>query len=162
MNNKSEPATNDAQTIAWHSRCLLASVAVAAITFSGCAMCCGPYDYHYPTFGGIVQRADPVWGRVGSLYSDPGPFGGPSADYNLAEKEFTPAATDYDDAGDDLGPLDDEDSFDAIEPLDSGNGLDQSDEVLPPPSTERPSPDDSTSVRRTIRKQSRRAWPRWR
>jgi len=38
---------------------------------SGCSMCCGEYDYHYPTLGGAVPRANPVYGRVGSIYSDP-------------------------------------------------------------------------------------------
>ena len=37
----------------------------------GCAMCCAPFDYDYPTFGGITQRADPAYGRVGSVFSDP-------------------------------------------------------------------------------------------
>lgn len=37
----------------------------------GCAMCCGPDMYTYPTFGGRVQRQDPEYGRVGSIFSDP-------------------------------------------------------------------------------------------
>lgn len=50
----------------------------------GCAMCCGPYDDHYPVFGGRIQRADPVHGRVGSVFSDPNLAGaGPLADSNL-------------------------------------------------------------------------------
>jgi hypothetical protein len=54
------------------------------LTSLGCAMCCGPYDYHYPTFGGRIQRADPVYGRVGSIFSDPNMAGaGPLADSNL-------------------------------------------------------------------------------
>ncbi|MBX3419378.1 MAG: hypothetical protein KF851_17365 [Pirellulaceae bacterium] len=58
--------------------------ALAVATLTGCAMCCGPYLDHYPTFGGKVQRTDPAWGRVGSIFSDPYTAGtGPSADSNL-------------------------------------------------------------------------------
>jgi hypothetical protein len=47
-------------------------------------MCCGPYDYDYPSIGGKHQRADQSYGRVGSLFSDPyaSPEGG-TADSNL-------------------------------------------------------------------------------
>ncbi len=56
----------------------------AAVTLTGCAMCCGPYLDHYPTFGGKVQRSDPAWGRVGSIFTDPYTAGtGPLADSNL-------------------------------------------------------------------------------
>lgn len=51
-------------------------------------MCCGPYDYHYPGFGGRIQRADPEYGRVGSVFSDPHMAGmGPLADSNIVEPE---------------------------------------------------------------------------
>ena len=168
MNTKSDNPNNvDAQQPSLIARGSLAAIAITAVFFSGCAMCCGPYDYHYPTFGGIVQRADPVWGRVGSPYSDPGQFGGPSADYNLAPQEYNPTKSDFDDGIDDLEPLDvgDED-LDPIDPP-NGGGSDSrnsdSDEVLPPPpeNDERPGPDESTSFRR-LRNQSRRAFPRWR
>jgi hypothetical protein len=54
----------------------------------GCAMCCGPYDYDYPNFGGKHQRSDRSYGRVGSIFSDPmaSPMGG-SADSNLKAPE---------------------------------------------------------------------------
>lgn len=59
-------------------------VGVASVGLSGCSMCCGPYDYDYPAFPGLVQRADPVYGRVGSIFSDPYKAGaGPTADSNL-------------------------------------------------------------------------------
>jgi hypothetical protein len=62
--------------------------AIAIASFSGCAICCGPYLDQYPTFGGKVQRTDPVWGRVGSIYSDPYTAGtGPLADSNLTTYE---------------------------------------------------------------------------
>ncbi len=68
---------------------LIAAPALA--TSLGCAMCCGPYDYHYPTFGGRIQRADPEYGRVGSIFSDPNMAGaGPLADSNL--EVITPQA----------------------------------------------------------------------
>lgn len=62
----------------------------------GCAMCCGPYDYHYPGFGGRIQRADPEFGRVGSVFSDPNMAGaGPLADSNLEQvKPQAPITTD--------------------------------------------------------------------
>jgi hypothetical protein len=36
---------------------------------AGCAMCCSPFDYAYPTYGGKWQRTDREHGRVGSLYT---------------------------------------------------------------------------------------------
>jgi hypothetical protein len=47
-------------------------------------MCCGPFDYDYPTFGGKHLRANRSHGRVGSILSDPmTALGGASADSNL-------------------------------------------------------------------------------
>ena len=48
----------------------LALVTAMFSTF-GCSMCCGPYDYDYPSFGGTQQRVDARYGRVGSIFSDP-------------------------------------------------------------------------------------------
>ncbi len=63
-----------------------AAIAPAALISAGCAMCCGPSDYDYPAFGGKIQRADPVYGRVGSVFSDPNMAGmGPLADSNIVE-----------------------------------------------------------------------------
>ncbi len=54
------------------------------LTMTGCAMCCGPFDYSYPTYGGFFQRADRNAGRVGSVFSDPDHVvSGPLADSNL-------------------------------------------------------------------------------
>lgn len=36
---------------------------------AGCAMCCSPYDYAYPTYGGKWQRVDRDHGRVGSIFT---------------------------------------------------------------------------------------------
>jgi hypothetical protein len=46
-------------------------------------MCCGPYDYDYPTYGGKHERIDRTYGRVGSLFSDPqASYDGELADSN--------------------------------------------------------------------------------
>ena len=67
---------------------LFSFIAPAALLSAGCAMCCGPSDYHYPGFGGRIQRADPEYGRVGSVFSDPNMAGmGPLADSNIVEPE---------------------------------------------------------------------------
>lgn len=51
---------------------------------SGCSMCCGPFDYDYPTFGGKHPRAVRSHGRVGSILSDPlTSITGASSDSNL-------------------------------------------------------------------------------
>lgn len=51
-------------------------------------MCCGPHDFDYVTFGGKHQRSNPSWGRVGSVFSDPGTFAlGPGPDSNLTTDE---------------------------------------------------------------------------
>jgi len=60
------------------------AISAASISLFGCSMCCGPYDYDYPTFGGKHQRVNSNWGRVGSIFSDPlASSSGPSADSNL-------------------------------------------------------------------------------
>ncbi len=68
----------------------------------GCSMCCGPFDYHYPTYGGKHPRVNPTSGRVGSRLSDPNvQMTGESADSNLepSPEPFTgsdPTTTDDD------------------------------------------------------------------
>ena len=126
-------------------------VAVTVLFVGGCARCCGPYDYHYPNHGGSVQRSDPVWGRVGSVFSDPGPFGGPSADYNLQPHE-SGTGNDVEDIGD----------IEALESDDTNSeGSGSSSELPPPSSLQRPGPDDTTSIQR-FRTQSQRIQNRWR
>ncbi len=46
-------------------------VSIITVCGLGCAMCCGPDMYTYPTQGGRVQRSDLEYGRVGSPFSDP-------------------------------------------------------------------------------------------
>lgn len=50
---------------------LLAMLASSLLLGSGCSMCCGVYDYDYPTYGGLVPRMDRSYGRAGSVFSDP-------------------------------------------------------------------------------------------
>ena len=38
---------------------------------AGCSMCCGPFDFSYPTYGGAFPREMRDAGRVGSVFSDP-------------------------------------------------------------------------------------------
>ncbi|MEM9941117.1 MAG: hypothetical protein AAF939_05970 [Planctomycetota bacterium] len=62
------------------------TVVVLCLSAVGCSMCCGPYDYDYPTFGGKHERVNANWGRVGSIFSDPlASISGPSADSNLKD-----------------------------------------------------------------------------
>ena len=137
-----------------------------ALLCTGCSMCSGPYDYDYPNFGGAVQRSNANWGRVGSVFSDPGPFGGPSADSNLKPHE----------SGYNLGS----DEFEAVpEPSNppelqmqspnsnqlNGSGNRNGDtDVLPAPQPQsRPSPDETRrSIIPRLRSQSRRNFSTWR
>jgi hypothetical protein len=52
-------------------RTMLVLMSASLISGMGCAMCCGPDMYTYPTHGGRVQRSDLEYGRVGSIYTDP-------------------------------------------------------------------------------------------
>lgn len=46
---------------------------VSTLAFcSGCAICAGPFDSHYPTYGGRWQRGHPSAGRVGSVFQPTG------------------------------------------------------------------------------------------
>lgn len=57
-------------------RSLVILLSLVAVCELGCATCCGPNMYTYPTFGGRVQRSDLEHGRVGSIFSDPMAEGG--------------------------------------------------------------------------------------
>lgn len=88
---------------------------------TGCSMCCGPYDYHYPTFGGKHQRTDPTHGRVGSIFSDPNATLGPSSDSNLVPHPAVevPSVPDDEDMDEEVEDLDLElDDDDDLRPLD--------------------------------------------
>lgn len=104
----------------WASYLILTLTTMAMV---GCSTCAAPHDFDYPTYGGIHQRSDPTYGRLGSLFSDPNTPVGPSADSNLeahpeakvpsgsgsrnsqTDDEFDRANEDLDD---DLEDLDDE------------------------------------------------------
>jgi len=63
----------------------------ASVALTGCSICCSPFDYDYPTFGGKHTRATRNFGRVGSVFSDPFlSTGGPGADSNLTPHEGPP------------------------------------------------------------------------
>lgn len=54
----------------------------AALVISGmlgCATCCSPDLYNYPTYGGRYERVDRAYGRVGSIFSDPNALSGSPA-----------------------------------------------------------------------------------
>ncbi len=117
------------------------SFAIAALICflsTGCSICCGPYDYDYPDFGGKHERQDRRHGRVGSILSDPlAPrAGGASANSNLQAppplKSSEPTEPDFDsDRDDDLDDLDRElEDLEDINPLDrDGDDLPSLDEV---------------------------------
>lgn len=48
---------------------MLATVCLSVL--SGCSMCCQPYLDDYAAYGSRTPRADRVYGRVGSPFSDP-------------------------------------------------------------------------------------------
>jgi len=51
---------------------ILLLLIVGPILYTGCSMCCGPYDYEYPMMESTTYpRIDPEYGRVGSIFSDP-------------------------------------------------------------------------------------------
>lgn len=89
---------------------------------TGCSMCCGPFDYDYPTFGGKHPRANRSHGRVGSILSDPmTSISGPSADSNLtAPAESLNTAPDDDLLDTDVEDLDADPPSDDIDRLDNG------------------------------------------
>jgi len=93
--------------------------AALVLSQTGCSMCCGPFDYDYPSFGGKHLRADRSHGRVGSVLSDPmTTLNGPSADSNLAappEPDVRSSDDEnlYDESLDDSKPTE----LEGIEPL---------------------------------------------
>jgi len=73
-------ANFDRSTLVWtYVVCLLSST-------SGCAVCCNPHDCKYPAYGGVIERLDPVHGRVGSLY-------GPQPVFVPGDRPAPPPAT---------------------------------------------------------------------
>ena len=145
------------------ARYFASAAGIVALMYTGCSMCCGPYDYDYPSFGGAVQRSNPTWGRVGSVYSDPGPFGGPGADSNLKPHD---SGIGYGD-----GPLENVPEPDNPTELDGSgnrNEFNNGSDILPEPPQPgpqtRPGPDEETrrSEFMRLRNQSRSTTRKWR
>jgi len=144
-------------------------------------MCCGTFDYHYPTFGGRLQRANPEYGRVGSVFSDPYAAAiGPSADSNLQPVEFIESTNIDEPDGFDPGDLDDpldglDNPLDDLDnPLDDINNTPDStlpepspipgpENILPREATPTPDTDASTNeARRWRNRPTQRSRQRWR
>lgn len=140
------------------NRILSAICGIALLTccgLTGCSMCCGPYDFHYPVFGGKLQRVDPTYGRVGSIFSDPnaGMFG-PSADSNLEPQPVdSMPSVPRDDPEDDLNIDDD---LESIEPR--NENLDGDVDELPNPKQR----DNKTTASRIWRQRPSGNGPAWR
>ena len=136
-------------------------------SFIGCSMCCGPYDFDYPTYGGIHQRSNPSYGRVGSTFSDPNWIvAGPSADSNLEPHPDSKGDRDFGDNDSLEGNFDldraDEDLDDDLEGLDDDlEELDRKLEELDLPSGQRDEelesiePLEKVTLKRNRRKQAR-------
>ncbi len=122
-------------------------------------MCCGPYDYDYPTFGGKYQRTDPAYGRVGSPFSDPATAGyGPSADSNLEESDPGRMREAPKNGLDELEDIDN-----LMEDLENQIEIpDQQKEILPIPKAS-PEPDaDGSTASRLWRQRPLRRGQQWR
>ena len=144
----------------------LLTIGIISTGMFGCNMCCGPHDFDYATFGGKHQRSNPSWGRVGSVFSDPGGFGmGPSADSNLMT-----AADRRRDASD--GTLKDDKLLEDLD-QDLNEGLDMFEDLdrqLDEPNLPNPNPDktstepatDETTASQSWRQRDRRPGQRWR
>ncbi len=101
--------------------CMLACLLVFT---TGCSMCCGPFDYDYPTFGGKQVRADRSYGRVGSVLSDPmRTLTGPSADSNLTSPAEPDSVNLEDDDTIDLENESKLRELEGIEPLKNGDSI---------------------------------------
>jgi len=66
---------------------LALGLAFSIVSSLGCAQCCAPLDYDYGAYGGVNQRADMRFGRVGSPLSD-GVVGGGAIHNNGVQGEI--------------------------------------------------------------------------
>lgn len=117
-------------------------VLVLTLSTTGCSMCCGPFDYDYPAFGGKQLRANRSHGRVGSILSDPiTTLRGSSADSNLTEHPLpVESASDEDD---DL--YDDEILDEDLDTDDGDSGLEELEGIEPLRTEEAPGTQGGTS-----------------
>ena len=132
--------------------CIALATATLCVSLFGCSMCCGPYDYDYPTYGGKIQRTDPAYGRVGSIFSDPATVvRGPNADSNLSEPDPEQRREDGLENLEDLDNLLEED-------LDN---FDQQNETLPNPDVS-PQPESDGTAFQNWRQRPMRRGQHWR
>ena len=134
-------------------------VIIAAAGTLGCSMCCGPYDFDYPTFGGKHERVDRAYGRVGSIFSDPtAGYYGESADSNLDSDDEDRVRRRDSDLDDDDNMQEFRRELESVTPRESetvpGNGA----EELPQPDD---AENDPTASRRW-KHRPLRAEPQWR
>lgn len=75
--------------------CLLT---LACLAHSGCSLCCTPWDYAYPGYGGSTPRDNRFSGRVGSAFDPAGATPGLLRPYGYEQdapaEEATPPAPD--------------------------------------------------------------------
>ena len=126
----------------------IAFIILAAVTIgtTGCSMCCGPYDYDYPAFGGLNPRVDQRNGRLGSVFSDPNAMVvGDSADSNLTPPP-EPKSSTIDEMGDEDDPEEELRKIEKdLERQRQKNKLNREDDPLDPESLESlPEPDTNT------------------
>ena len=124
--------------------CTLLVLALIGSGTFGCSMCCGPYDFDYPTFGGRHERVNRSYGRVGSVFSDPNATGPTaSADSNL--EDAPPLRSSESDNRDDEPESDNMRKFQ--EELDSLKSKSNDLEELPTPDDSSESDADPTASR---------------
>ncbi len=62
----------------------IAACGILVVSSSGCSMCATPFDETYSAYGGVWERTDPYYGRVGSAFT---PVGQQVTDGQLEETE---------------------------------------------------------------------------
>ena len=67
---------------------IAATMLLGIVSSTGCSICCTPFDYAYPAYGGKWERTDRFHGRVGSAFDPAGPIPAEDGD---AIQEPTPA-----------------------------------------------------------------------
>ena len=53
---------------------IVAALLLSIVSSTGCSVCCTPFDYAYPAYGGKWERTDRFHGRVGSAFDPAGPI----------------------------------------------------------------------------------------
>lgn len=69
--------------------------AIAALLCTGCTLCQNPDDATYAYFGGLIPRANPTCGRVGSAFDDAsGGISGAVVSEEVVEEQYAPELDD--------------------------------------------------------------------